>query len=70
MILAIDAFDTCLSRSILISVSLPSSRDGSSEPFGRPGGWPLALAAASPSRVRSAAHLLDLDDLPNAPPQA
>lgn len=53
MILAIDAFGIRFPNSDRISTSLPSSFDRLREPFGRPSIWPLALAAAIPSRVRS-----------------
>ena len=42
MILAIETFDTCFPKSLLISTSLPSSLKCPRDPLGRPGRFPLA----------------------------
>ena len=48
-----EALETSLPNSARMSCSLPSSLDVPKAPLGRPSNFPLALAAASPSLVRS-----------------
>ena len=48
-----EALETCFCRSRRISSSWPSSLGLPRAPLGRPSRLPLALAAASPSLVRS-----------------
>ena len=48
-----EALETSLPNSARMSCSLPSSLDVPKAPLGRPSSFPLALAAASPSLVRS-----------------